>query len=128
MRSLLQRLFSTFANGWPGKGLAIMRLGISAFLAHGFIAALGAAASISLSWLAMLAAGAGVFLLLGLWTPAAGSLAALIELWIAYSRPLQFWESMLAAAIASGLALVGPGAWSIDAHSYGRKRISIRDR
>lgn len=76
----------------------------------------------------ILAAGAGLFLFVGLWTPAAGVLVALLELWTVVSRPAGSWPSVLAAAIAAALALLGPGAWSIDAQIYGRRRIAIRDR
>jgi len=30
------------------------------------------------------------------------------------------------AALGAALAMVGPGAWSIDARLFGRKRIDIR--
>jgi uncharacterized membrane protein YphA (DoxX/SURF4 family) len=104
-----------------------MRIVISAFLLHGLSSSLASASSVISVGPASAAAGAGILLVVGLWTPAAGVFAALMELWIAYSLPAQFWPSVLAATIALGLALVGPGAWSIDARSYGRKRISIRD-
>jgi hypothetical protein len=38
------------------------------------------------------------------------------------------WASLLAGAIATALALLGPGSWSIDSQIYGRKRISLFDR
>ena len=72
-------------------------------------------------------AGAAFFLLLGLWTPVAGGLSAMLLLWIAYSRSENAWSVILAVSIASGLSLLGPGAWSLDALAYGRKRISIRE-
>jgi hypothetical protein len=76
----------------------------------------------------IIAAAVGVLLFAGLWTPIAGALVALLELWTVFSRQDEFWASVLAAAIASGLALLGPGAWSVDALTYGRRRISIPDR
>jgi putative oxidoreductase len=122
----LQRLFSTFANGWPGLGLIVLRLAISASLIHGFF--LRVPGEGSSGALGALAAGTAAFLLIGLWTPIAGATAVGIELWMAFSRPPEFWPSVLSAAIGLSLILLGPGARSIDAVVYGRKRISISDR
>jgi putative oxidoreductase len=108
--------------------LIILRLAVAVFLIHGALAPLAAGSNTVAAVPPILAAAGGVLLLIGLWTPAAGVLAALLELWIAFSRSSEFWTSALAAAIAWGLAMLGPGAWSIDALVYGRKRISIRDR
>jgi hypothetical protein len=89
---------------------------------HGFIGLLGAHS------LELIAAVAGVFLLAGLWTPMTGTLVAIVELWIAYSRPNELWTSLLLGALGAGLAMLGPGAWSIDARLFGRKRIEIGNR
>jgi hypothetical protein len=77
---------------------------------------------------ALVAAGSGVFLLLGLWTPVAGAILALLELYLVFFRGGGLCPPLMAAAIGSALALLGPGSWSIDAHTYGRKRISLQDR
>jgi putative oxidoreductase len=126
-RNSLQRLFSTFANGLPGKGLLILRLAVSTFLIQHSLTALSASAGIADVMVAILAVGAGALLLAGLWTPVAGVIASLLEVWMAFSLPADFRAAALGAAIALALALLGPGAWSIDAHNYGRKRISIKD-
>ena len=76
---------------------------------------------------AIVAAGVGALLLAGLWTPIAGVIASIVEIGMAFSLPADFQALSLAAAIALALALLGPGAWSVDAHNYGRKRISIKD-
>jgi putative oxidoreductase len=125
---ILQRLYSTFANGLPGKGLFILRAALSAFLISDARAALMESRQASGVLPALVAAGVGVFFFLGLWTPVAGGLVALLELYLVFFRQGGLWASLLAAAIATGLALLGPGSWSIDAHTYGRKRISLQDR
>jgi putative oxidoreductase len=76
----------------------------------------------------IIAAGAGVLLLLGLWTPVVGGIAAALEFWLAFSSARDLWLSLMVAAIAAGLVMLGPGAWSVDARLFGRKRISIGDR
>jgi putative oxidoreductase len=75
---------------------------------------------------------AGILLLIGLWTPVAGTVAAIVEVWIALVRysshsgdPLiPFLQALLGAI----LAMVGPGAWSIDARLYGRKLVNFPER
>lgn len=81
-----------------------------------------------------MAGAVGVFLLAGLWTPVTGALAATNELWIAFSlyssqRDVQ-WIHVLLAVLTAAVAMLGPGAWSVDARLFGRKRfdIEIRDR
>jgi uncharacterized membrane protein YphA (DoxX/SURF4 family) len=78
--------------------------------------------------LALLLAAAlgGLFLLAGLWTPFAGALVALIEVWTVFSSSTDWQASALAAAIATAVMLLGPGSWSVDARIYGRRRISIQ--
>jgi len=74
----------------------------------------------------------GLLLLLGLWTPFAGIVVAIDELWSALS--IQFmhqedqWLHIVLAVLATGLAMLGPGAWSVDAHLFGRKRFQVNGR
>jgi uncharacterized membrane protein YphA (DoxX/SURF4 family) len=80
--------------------------------------------------LKIIGVGAGISLLLGLWTPVAGAVLAMVKAWIALSRCLSHsgdpWIPIMLAALGAALAMVGPGAWSIDARLFGRKRIDIR--
>ena len=77
---------------------------------------------------AVLAIAAGLLLIGGLWTPIAGSLAAAIGIWFACHDAVDPLGGILLATIGAALALVGPGAWSIDARLFGWKRIEVRDR
>jgi hypothetical protein len=52
----------------------------------------------------------------------------MIELWTAFfSHPPDPWTSILLGTISLALALLGPGAWSVDARLFGWRRIDIRD-
>jgi uncharacterized membrane protein YphA (DoxX/SURF4 family) len=77
----------------------------------------------------MIGIGAGILLLIGLWTPVAGALAAIVKVWIALSRYLSHsgdpWIAITQAVLSAVLAMVGPGAWSIDARLFGRRRIDM---
>jgi uncharacterized membrane protein YphA (DoxX/SURF4 family) len=74
----------------------------------------------------VIAALGGLLLLVGLWTPVAGAIVALTELWIGLSQSHDVWVSVMLAGLGAALALMGPGAWSVDARLYGWKRIEIR--
>ena len=66
---------------------------------------------------------AGVLLLVGLWTPVAGVLVAIVEVWIAFSVPNNASLPAILAVLGASLAMIGPGAWSLDARLFGRKHI-----
>jgi putative oxidoreductase len=119
----LRRLFSTFAQGWPGVGLLLMRLVLGFALIWRAVARLYSDPSTLVTVLSVLGFGAGLLLLMGLWTPVAATLVAAIELWKIYWELGDPWIYLLLATIAAAIAMVGPGFWSVDARLYGWKRI-----
>ena len=128
----LQRLFSTFPDGWPGLGLLILRVGLSGHLIVIAISDLSARSSEPIAVATNLtAAVGGIIVLAGLWTPIVGALVAVDEAWIALSfhSPGQehTWIHICLAVISTSVAMLGPGAWSIDARLFGRRRL-YRDR
>jgi putative oxidoreductase len=120
---LVQRLFSTFPEGWPGTGLVFLRaVAALAAVQHGIAGPLTAP-----QLLQLVAAAAAALLLIGFWTPVVGGLMAVAELCLAFSHvdPL---THILLGALGAALAMLGPGAWSVDARLFGRKRIQIPQR
>ena len=83
---------------------------------------------ILLTVLSVLLIGAGLLLLAGLWTPIAGTLVAVIEVWKIFLLPVNLWIYILLGTLGAALAMLGPGAWSLDARLFGWKRIDLRDR
>lgn len=117
-----------FPNGWPGKGLFVLRLTVAALLLRDGIDAFEAAPLAVSSLLTEAAALAGVFLLLGLWTPLAALLLLAEELALLPFANSDLRAVVLYAAIGFSLALLGPGNWSIDAVIFGRIRIDLPKR
>jgi hypothetical protein len=73
-------------------------------------------------------AGSGILLIPGLWTPIAGTLVALIALGQVLTRVGDLWAPLLVATIGGGLAMLGPGLWSVDARLFGWKRVEAPPR
>jgi putative oxidoreductase len=113
----VQRLFSTFAGGWPGAGLLIQRFVVGAALLY----CVGATPNGTVAAPQVIGALAGFLLIAGLWTPLAGTAAACAEAWIAFSAPAHTGVPAALAVFSVTLALIGPGEWSVDARLYGRK-------
>jgi putative oxidoreductase len=123
----VRRLFSTFAHGWPGAGLLLMRVVLGIALIDRSVTKLWTEPSILLTVLSVLLTGAGLLLLAGLWTPVVGTLVAAINVWKIFWLPGNLWIYILLGTLGAALAMLGPGAWSVDARLFGWKRLDIRD-
>jgi putative oxidoreductase len=123
----VQRLFSTFPDGWPGTGLLFLRLiAVIPSVQHGIAGVVTAPPPALIAQLA--AACAAALLLFGFCTPVAGVSMALAQLSLAFLHSHDPWIHILLAALGVALAMLGPGAWSVDARLFGRKRIQIPRR
>jgi uncharacterized membrane protein YphA (DoxX/SURF4 family) len=69
----------------------------------------------------------GALLLVGFWTPVAGAAVALGASWLALSGSVPLSECVFIGILGAALALLGPGAWSVDAWIYGWRRFEIPD-
>jgi putative oxidoreductase len=128
--TFVQRLFSTFPDGWPGIGLLLLRMGAAIALVYFGVAGLTEAFEPSLNAaLHLIAVAGGLLLLIGLGTPVAGVVVAIDKLGdpmlSQVSRPNDRGMSLLLAVLAASVAMLGPGAWSLDARLFGRRRLEI---
>jgi hypothetical protein len=59
-------------------------------------------------------------------------LTGIVNVWIACSRHFRHsgdpWTAVIPAVLGVALAMIGPGAWSIDARLFGRKHIDFLER
>ena len=119
----MRRLFSTFAHGAPGLGLLLLRLAVGITLASHTVMVLRSDPPVVPTVLNALAGIVGILLLVGLWTPVAGTLLGILACLSALLHPADPWNCIFFGTLGAVLALVGPGAWSVDAYLFGWKRI-----
>ncbi len=125
----MQRLFSTFPGASPGFALLLLRCVAAASLIA--YAKVGAWLSpepglLLIHGLTIITA---TLLVGGLWTPAAGTAQALLLIYSNFPDTAAADPSpMLWAAVGVCVAMLGPGACSVDARLFGRKRIEVRRR
>jgi uncharacterized membrane protein YphA (DoxX/SURF4 family) len=86
--------------------IAVFQEGVAAF------AAIFVAASITL----------GILVIIGLWTPITGALIAAGALWDGFTQHSDR-TVLIVGVLGLALALLGPGAWSVDAKLFGWKRL-----
>jgi uncharacterized membrane protein YphA (DoxX/SURF4 family) len=125
----VQRLFSTFADGWPGVGILLLRLLTSGALIYFGIAHARQSSPLVIGILEMIGVAAGIFILVGLWTPVTGAVVMLVQLWIVFARHSSrlgdLWIPVMQAVLGAALAMIGPGVCSLDARLFGRKHIDL---
>jgi uncharacterized membrane protein YphA (DoxX/SURF4 family) len=142
----VRRLYSVFPGGRLGVGLLILRLaaGIATSIFGAVLlgrlatSSTGAVSYASHLFLALLLLGGSILLGLGVLVPSVSIVLGTGQLIAAYiglslgnpSQGMRFgWIFLLLlAAISIAIFFVGPGAYSIDARLYGRKRIFIPSR
>lgn len=118
----MQRLFTTFADSWPGFGLLVQRLVTGIALIHERVLFKDASTTASIAAQAI-GAVLALLIMIGLWTPVAGALIAALEVWSVLIYPGDPGTAILLATFGATQAMIGPGAFSIDARLFGRKHI-----
>jgi uncharacterized membrane protein YphA (DoxX/SURF4 family) len=134
----LQRLFSTFPGGRPGVGLLLLRIALGAIaVVFGASDLTGPSGRTPLVWVeAFVLLLGGSSLIAGFLTPLASLVVGLSLVGIAFDwlpvPPLVpggvNLSVLLMLVTAIGIALLGPGAFSVDGHLFGRREIVIPPR
>ncbi len=129
----LQRLFSAFPGGPPGIGLLLLRTAAGGtFLAQGLLSLTSHShPAVSLIVAGLVLALTGAFMLIGFLTPIVSPFGAVQCVVILFGFPAQcgLLTSNLVLlrliAVCLAIALIGPGAFSLDARLFGWKEIVI---
>jgi putative oxidoreductase len=121
----VQRLYSTFPNGPPGIGLLLLRLAIGGSLIAEPVSMMLPIPPSVLGAAHVFLVGTAVCICIGIWTPVMGAIQGIAELGMTLFHADGYEHQLLLAILAFSLAMLGPGAWSIDAQIFGRKRITI---
>ena len=121
----MQRLFSMFPLGWPGLGLVCMRVSVAVSVLHDTYGNRNELPGWALVALAVLSAALSV----GFLTPMVAVLALVVRL-VSLINVSAGSEEAICMTILSALALamLGPGAYSIDAFRFGRRVVVLPPR
>jgi len=114
-----------FPNGWPGRGLLILRLAAGGFFLSQGITTFVPGVGLEPIMPASLIIVAAVLLLIGLWTPVGCLLAVVAESWLLFVGYVAPAPGVLLLSNSLALSMLGPGSWSIDATIFGRRRVDI---
>jgi hypothetical protein len=119
----MQRLFTVFPGGAPGLALVLLRLGVAASLCQPLLYSGFAPSGLRLLALGLIS----VLLLIGLATPLLSAIAFVYLMTNFDSHCLHTvlrtdtMTGVIQAIFALSLALIGPGAFSVDARLFGRR-------
>jgi uncharacterized membrane protein YphA (DoxX/SURF4 family) len=121
----VQKLFTAFPSGSPGSGLLLLRSFVAlTLIAQGLTYVRASDPNLS-KWLIVLLffAGAGC-LLIGVFTPIAAIVIAFGAIAFAIFIDSNY-AVVVVIILAAAIALLGPGAYSVDARLFGRREIRI---
>jgi hypothetical protein len=124
----MRRLYSTFAAGWPGAGLLLLRLVFGSVLLVDAGPTLWSDPPLQITLASASLAGSALLLIAGLWTPLAGAAVAAMELARVLTMAADPLVALMAGTVGAALALLGPGRWSVDGWLFGWKRIEAPRR
>src|SRR5262245_6522289 len=137
---VLPRFSYTFGSGWPGLGLLVMRVAVASGAASISFRVLRALdVTQALPWVlvagALVVLCASLSLCIGLFSPYAELTLTIASVSILGLHSTSAADAILAAqpwplvlmmcGVAVGLALIGPGAYSVDAKLSGRYELTI---
>jgi uncharacterized membrane protein YphA (DoxX/SURF4 family) len=115
-----------FPNGWPGRGLLLLRVVNAIFVIHeGLAQLLGSQQTSAALLLHVAAIIVAASFLVGFMTPIVGALLAALKVGMLFQGAGRLEETILSVAIALSIAMLGPGVWSVDAAIFGWHRLEF---
>ena len=128
----MRRLYSTFPGSLRGAGLLLLRITIGArLLIHAFSWLIEPQTSDNGMWApGLLSLVIGISFILGFLTPLASSISALAGIAIRllhpeWSAPMTDLLGVSPLVTVIAITLLGPGAFSLDAYFFGRRKIIV---
>lgn len=119
----VQRLFSMFPTGAAGCALLILRVSVAVSLLVDGTARWGLVTS---WWALLLFLLPAIWMVLGFLTPYASAFSCLLQSGVAaLAAGHPEFHLLLAIVNTAAVALLGPGAYSIDAHIFGRRLLTL---
>jgi putative oxidoreductase len=113
-----------FPRGWPGLGLLLLRVSVAAAILNS-CSRLESTVAWVLPALVLLSAA----LCVGVLTPVAAVLAVALQLRVAANLSVTSAGLVVTAILdALALAVLGPGAYSLDAYRFGRREFLLPSR
>ena len=126
----MRRVYSSFPSGLTGIGLLLLRMALGTVAAMESNLLLKHDGRLLADAVGVASGAAAILLVIGLLTPVAGTLLALntAALWLAGdTAPSRLDHSMALLRVGSSIAtaLLGPGAYALDARLFGRREVVI---
>jgi len=123
---IVQRLFSMFPSGLAGLAFLLLRFAITAMLLDDGTARWVLVTS---PWILLGYVLIAASLCLGFMTPYCACISCLIQLGALYVTRGENGFHLAVSIMSSGIvAILGPGAYSIDANIYGRRQLKLPPR
>jgi uncharacterized membrane protein YphA (DoxX/SURF4 family) len=118
----VQRLYSMFPAGLPGIGLIALRVTVGAML---LVDGSPYAAPQCMAY-AISSSVAAACLVIGILTPYAAAFAGCLEFWRLCTRDnVDLFHLIAAIFVSLALAVLGPGAYSVDNKIFGRRLVNL---
>jgi putative oxidoreductase len=121
----MQRLFSTFPNSWPGAALVLLRVTAAVPMSSGVLSVLCGVPRVSFFGSEVVGGALAICLIGGFLTPFAAAAEVLLEISMMVGTADVSLAPALLAVIGVSVLMLGPGAWSVDALIFGRRRIDL---